>query len=97
MTSTIQWLTLDRLYGVALQRGYDETFLFPISTDFSMTRKITFPSFILVFVAALCITGCGGGGDAQFEETEGPTTEELAEEEEYMDSYEADMERMNQQ
>ncbi|MEE2936507.1 MAG: hypothetical protein VYA84_10980 [Planctomycetota bacterium] len=62
-----------------------------------MTRKFLFPMFSIVFASALCIAGCSSSNEAVFTESEDPTAEEESEDEDYMQSLEEDMQRMQQQ
>ena len=59
-----------------------------------MTHKITLPTFVLTCACALTLTfvGCSADtGDAEFVPGDEQTAEELAEEEEYNEAYEAAM------
>ena len=62
-----------------------------------MTRKFLFPLFSLIFASAICLAGCSTSTEPTFTESEDVTAEEEAEDEDYMESLEADMERMQQQ
>ncbi|MDG2220220.1 MAG: hypothetical protein P8L85_02510 [Rubripirellula sp.] len=62
-----------------------------------MTRKFFLPLFAMVFVSALCITGCSTSTETTFTESELATAEEEAEDEDYMQALEADMERQQSQ
>lgn len=60
-----------------------------------MTRKISTFSFVLLFLSAFSFAGCGGSEG--FEESEAPTVEEQTDSDDYMESMEADQERMQQE
>ncbi|QDV86014.1 hypothetical protein [Planctomycetes bacterium TBK1r] len=48
-----------------------------------MKRTLSLSLFGLLFATAISITGCGGGGEAEFTPTDAQTADELAEEEAY--------------
>ncbi|WP_182867648.1 hypothetical protein [Stieleria mannarensis] len=48
-----------------------------------MTRKLSLSLFGLLFASAISITGCGGGGEAEFTPSEAQTAEEIAEADAY--------------
>jgi len=52
-----------------------------------MTRKFSFPALALVLGAALTISGCGRGSDAEFTESDDQTADEIAEQDAYNDAY----------
>ena len=55
-----------------------------------MTRKISLPTFVLLFASALMLAGCGApSGDAEFVPSDDQSAEELAEEEAYEAAMEA--------
>ena len=62
-----------------------------------MTRQFSLGFLFMFVVSAVTLVGCGGGGEATFEETDAVTATEEAEADAYMESYEADQEKMRQE